>query len=203
MTVANRLNVLMARKNMTHAELAAAIGVSRQAVQKWASGSSEPKGTNLARICEFFGISQEWFENGDSNVESVLGAGSHVEPTIEEQTDSVRVLYRRDFFLKHHVNPSQCKRYKVSGDSMEPTLSNGDTVLVVERQERIVDGAVYVFSVRDEMMIKRLYRRSNGSIVIHSDNTDGRYIDEVLTPEDQEREYFRVYGRAIERSGEL
>ena len=53
------------------------------------------------------------------------------------------------------------------------------------------------------MMIKRLYRRANGTIVIHSDNVDGRYIDEELTPEDQEREYFRMYGHAIERSGPL
>lgn len=52
-------------------------------------------------------------------------------------------------------------------------------------------------------MIKRLYRRANGTVVIHSDNEDGRYIDETMTPEDQERECFRVYGRAIERVGTL
>lgn len=86
---------------------------------------------------------------------------------------------------------------------MHPTLNDGDTVLVVENPERIVDGGIYVFSVRNELMIKRLYRRANGTIVIHSDNEDGRYIDEELTPEDQEREYFRLYGRAIERSGAL
>ena len=86
---------------------------------------------------------------------------------------------------------------------MEPTLNDGDTVLVVNQVERIIDGAIYVFSVRNEMMIKRLYRRANGTIVIHSDNDDGRYVDEVMTPEDQERECFRIYGRAIERSGAL
>ena len=86
---------------------------------------------------------------------------------------------------------------------MEPTLCDGDTVLVVEDYGRIIDGDIYVFSVRDELMIKRLYRRANGTIVIHSDNEDGRYIDEVLTPEDQEREYFRVYGHAVERVGAL
>ena len=86
---------------------------------------------------------------------------------------------------------------------MEPTLCDGDTVLVAGNTDRIIDGDVYVFSVRNEMMIKRLYRRANGTIVIHSDNGDGRYIDEELTPEDQEREYFRMYGHAIERSGPL
>lgn len=62
MTLADRLNWLLAQRHMTHAELAQAIGVSRQAVQKWASGQSEPKGTNLAKICRFLVLQPSgWF----------------------------------------------------------------------------------------------------------------------------------------------
>lgn len=231
MTQADRLNLLLAQKNLTHADLALAIGVSRQAVQKWASGRSAPKGTNLAKICQFFDVTTEWMTRGEDHLQQVLkvesvgsyheddptpdgyvaipeyritfGAGSDEPPTIEEEQNSRKALYRQDFFDAHGVKAENCKRYKVHGDSMQPTLNDGDTVLVVENPERIVDGDVYVFSVRNEMMIKRLYRRANGTIVIHSDNEDGRYIDEEMTPEDQEREYFRVYGHAIERSGAL
>lgn len=231
MTLADRLNWLLAQRHMTHAELAQAIGVSRQAVQKWASGQSEPKGTNLAKICQYFNVTTDWLVHGADDFQQGLnggtvgsyheedpipdgyvaipeyrvtfGAGSHEPPTIEEEKCSRKALYRDDFFESHRVRPEYCKRYKVCGDSMHPTLNDGDTVLVVENPERIVDGGIYVFSVRNELMIKRLYRRANGTIVIHSDNEDGRYIDEELTPEDQEREYFRLYGRAIERSGAL
>lgn len=231
MTLADRLNWLLAQRHMTHAELAQAIGVSRQAVQKWASGQSEPKGTNLAKICRFFGVTTEWMVHGDVDSQQnpkgepvgvyheddpvpegyvsipeyriTFGAGSCEPPTIEEEKNARKALYRQDFFDAHNVKAEDCKRYKVSGDSMEPTLCDGDTVLVAGNTDRIIDGDVYVFSVRNEMMIKRLYRRANGTIVIHSDNEDGRYIDEELTPEDQEREYFRMYGHAIERSGPL
>lgn len=231
MTQSDRLNMLLAQKGMTHADLAAAIDVSRQAVQKWASGFSNPKGINLMKICQYFGVTKEWMVDGHegADIEKIgepvgayvdgdpipegfvsipeyrisFGAGSNEPPTIEEETDLCQAIYRRDFFDKLGVKPEHCKRYRVSGDSMEPTLRNGDKVLVVDQVDRIIDGDVYVFSVRDEMMIKRLYRRANGTIVIHSDNEDGRYVDEELTPADQEREFFRLYGRAVERSGSL
>lgn len=230
MKKADRLNLLLAQKGMTHAALAGKIGVSRQAVQKWASGSSEPKGTNLIRICQFFGVSTNWMNGLEDEDKSPangrvvafdpedqipdgyvaipeyrieFGAGSKEPPTIEIERNSQAALYRLEFFHSHNIKPEHCRRYKVSGNSMEPTLNDGDTVLVVNQVERIIDGAIYVFSVRNEMMIKRLYRRANGTIVIHSDNDDGRYVDEVMTPEDQERECFRIYGRAIERSGAL
>lgn len=51
-------------------------------------------------------------------------------------------------------------------------------------------------------MIRRLYKKADGSIVIHSDN-DERYSDETIAPERQESDCFRICGRAIERSGPL
>lgn len=194
MAMHNKINLLMAKKGMTQADLAQAIGVSRQAVHKWTSGASDPKGPNLAKLCDYFGTTPDALRQAP--------AGAQNPPTREACHSARPALYRLEFFQRHQIKPEQCKRVKVVGDSMEPTLFNGDTVLIVERQERIVDGAIYAFSLRDDLMIKRLYKKADGSIVIHSDN-DERYSDEIIAPERQESDYFRIYGRAIERSGPL
>jgi transcriptional regulator with XRE-family HTH domain len=224
MAMHDKINLFMAKKGMTQADLAQAIGVSRQAVQKWTSGASDPKGTNLAKLCEFFGTSADCLKDPQAAGSSVgvyaagdpipegyvevpefnidFGAGAQNPPTWEVCQNPKQALYRIEFFQRLQIRPDQCRRIKVVGDSMEPTLYNGDTVLIVERNERLVDGAIYAFSLRDDLMIKRLYRRADGSFVIHSDNEE-RYSDEVISPDRQESDYFRIYGRAIERSGPL
>lgn len=223
---------LIRKEGKTQAGLAKACGISTSAVAQWMTGANGINYKHISAIAKYLGVREKWLLTGQGPIEDFsskmepvgayheddpvppgyvaipefricFGAGSHTPPTFEEVTESRKALYRLDFFEELNADPDGCKRVKVSGDSMEPTLCDGDTVLVVEDYGRIIDGDIYVFSVRDELMIKRLYRRANGTIVIHSDNEDGRYIDEVLTPEDQEREYFRVYGHAVERVGAL
>ena len=47
------------RCNMTQAFVAETIGVSRQAVSKWESGTSDPSTSNLMALAKLFGISAE------------------------------------------------------------------------------------------------------------------------------------------------
>ena len=47
------------RCQMTQEFVAEAIGVSRQAVSKWESGTSDPSTSNLIALAKLFGISPE------------------------------------------------------------------------------------------------------------------------------------------------
>lgn len=88
MSFANDLNVLLARKNMTQAELADALGVSRQAVQVWASGRSQPRGYNLVKLREALGLSPdgEGLQEGGNSTEALGPA------VIEEQKDQFQTV---------------------------------------------------------------------------------------------------------------
>ena len=67
-TFAQRLIRLLERKNNNNqSELARFVGVSPQAVQKWAAGKGQPRGDNLTRTAEFFGISKAGLLFGDEN----------------------------------------------------------------------------------------------------------------------------------------
>lgn len=63
---------------------------------------------------------------------------------------------------------------QVKGDSMAPTLADGDDVLVDRKDgvSRLRDG-IYVLRLDDSLMVKRLARQPSGrSISIKSDNPD-------------------------------
>ncbi len=69
------------------------------------------------------------------------------------------------------VNPENIKILKVVGDSMEPTISNGDFVWVdVSCQTPTGDG-IYMFCIGDMLVVKRVQINPfNNSIQILSDN---------------------------------
>ena len=108
------------------------------------------------------------------------------------------------FFQQRHLNPDHCKRAKVTGDSMEPFIYGGDTVLFSEVADprpacvTICDGKIYVLSVDGKLKIKRLASIKDG-ISVRSDNLD--YKPEDYTGDELSR--LRIYGQVLEVSRSL
>lgn len=59
---------------------------------------------------------------------------------------------------------------RVQGASMEPTLQDGDDILVDRDAGAIRPGAIYVLRLDDMLVVKRLVRAGAGPLVIRSDN---------------------------------
>lgn len=81
----------------------------------------------------------------------------------------------------------------VTGDAMEPTLINGDPIMVDMQVNRVDVSGIYVIEMGGDLFVKRIQRKMDGSLVVKCDNT--KYEDEVI-----EREYagtFRVKGRMV------
>lgn len=58
----------------------------------------------------------------------------------------------------------------VKGDSMEPTLSNGDIVMVDTTDRQFEANAIYVMQNWGSLLVKRIQRKMDGTVVIKSDN---------------------------------
>lgn len=82
---------------------------------------------------------------------------------------------------------------EVYGDSMSPTLSNGDLVLIDTRVERVVGSSVYVLQHDGHLLVKRIQQMMDGSLVIKSDNP--AYSPETV-PAEQAGDV-RVVGRVV------
>jgi len=61
------------------------------------------------------------------------------------------------------------KVISVSGDSMEPTLSHGDQVLVDTSCDRFVENAIYTIQQDGFLRFKRIQLKLDGSITVKSD----------------------------------
>lgn len=81
----------------------------------------------------------------------------------------------------------------VKGDSMEPTLSNEDLILVDMRSQSIGDNSIYVLRNDGQLLVKRVQRKLDGTLVIKSDNA--AYDPEVVDSKHAAK--LRVLGRVV------
>lgn len=60
--------------------------------------------------------------------------------------------------------------FAVRGDSMEPTITDGDFVLIDRSQKQVVVGNIYALRMDNAVMVKRLQPMGAGCIKVMSDN---------------------------------
>lgn len=91
----------------------------------------------------------------------------------------------------------------VQGHSMEPTVCDGDVVLLDESQTQARDRRIYALRKPDgELIIKRLIQSLTGGWIIRSDNEDKRaYPDQPVS--DADLEQLCIVGRVVWHGGAL
>jgi len=76
-------------------------------------------------------------------------------------------------WITRRGDPKQMSMIKVRGDSMAPTLLDGDMVLVNHAEKDILDGSIYAIVIDDEILIKRIHKDYKASLLkIKSDNPE-------------------------------
>lgn len=219
------LKDLMHQRNLTQVQLAKELEVSRQSVARWLAGNPiEDK--NVKKLSAYFSVPESLIRYGtgsdlpavsvydDEDVppddvvvikefKLTFGAspgGIEAAPQWVVDENGEDYWYKRSFFQRRHLNPDRCKRASVHGDSMEPTICEGDKILFYEEIDPhpgcvlIADGGIYAISIDGLLKVKRLSKTKEG-IVVRSDNS-ALYQPEIYSGEDVNR--ILIYGRVIE-----
>lgn len=123
----------------------------------------------------------------------VRGSAGHGSVIHSEQIVDY-LAFRKDWVKKTlGVTERDLLLISVKGDSMEPTLSNDDLILVNIRKGRIEDNAVYVLQHDGDLLVKRIQRKIDGAVIVKSDNP--LYEQEVL--DSSKAESLHVLGRVV------
>lgn len=93
------------------------------------------------------------------------------------------------------LSPTNVAVISVVGDSMEPYLYDGDLILIDTNVTRIENDAVYVLQTGDSLLVKRIQKKLDGTVIVKSDNE--RYEPDVFRGEAVAQ--LRVVGRLVKR----
>lgn len=221
--LSDRINYGLKKTGKSQTKLAEECGVKSPSVNNWVTGKTKELMASVAiKASKSLNVDLNWLITGKGEPEGDpvvaldddetpsddyvqikeygvrCAAGNGCEPTYEEQTECVPATYRRSWFQRICVNPEHCKRFIVSGDSMEPILFPDDRILVnMADTSPIHNNHVYAIVYGDEVRVKRLIQLMNGDLIIHSENP--QYPDETIHKGDEIN--FRIIGRVIDKSG--
>ncbi|TVP12669.1 transcriptional regulator [Shewanella sp. MSW] len=110
-----------------------------------------------------------------------------------DQREPVRHLaFRRKWLKFRGFNEKDLAIVWAKGDSMEPTISNNDTLVVHLGRNKPADGHIYIFRNGDELFVKR-YQSMLGTWRLISDNALYSPLD--ITKQDQHQ--FEVVGQVV------
>ncbi|MEA3353079.1 MAG: S24 family peptidase [Campylobacterota bacterium] len=80
-----------------------------------------------------------------------------------------------DFFVDMvggNNNIKNIEAINVTGDSMEPTLNNGNIIFIDKTKSDVLKDGIYAFVNENGLFVKRIQRRVDGSLDIISDNKE-------------------------------
>lgn len=106
---------------------------------------------------------------GVSKLTVEVGAGPGRLVEIVEEAGTLQ--FRRDFLRSAGVSQSNAAIVTVKGASMEPTIKDGAVLLINKADREPRAGNIYAFCWDGEMLVKRLFKTSEGWIA-RSDNPD-------------------------------
>lgn len=95
MNMPQKIRTLRKKKGMTQLELAEAVGVSRQAITGWETGTSKPSIENLQNLSRLYNISLEMLLD-DEVVEPELGGTSENSRLDEESSEPEQDKVKRE-----------------------------------------------------------------------------------------------------------
>lgn len=223
----NRIQSAMDYAKINGKELSVITGLTTAAISQYKTGKILTLNAMAAqKIADALGVNVEWLVTGEGNMikpniisldnadsdklpagfvqipeyKICFGAGEAEEPTYEEIQDCVPAYFRSSFFSDRGINPKNCRRFKVIGDSMIPLINSGDYITVdCTPQDYIENNQIYALVFDHSLRVKRLIK-SFKTLTIRSDNQI--YPDEVLTLEEA-AQMIHIIGKVIERSGSV
>jgi len=85
-----------------------------------------------------------------------------------------------DFANMTTASADTVKAIRVSGDSMAPTLKDGDYILADISESRFTTDGLYLISLSDTLVIKRLQQINDTEFLVLSDNTNYKSVTAEL-----------------------
>ena len=160
---------LLDQKNRTQQELAEYVGVSQAAVSSWCSGSKTPRMNKIDKICEFL----------DVNRAAILGTGTIKPPASTTvripvfsrvaagiPIDAIEEVVDWEEIPEDMSKTGEYFGLKIKGDSMQPRIVEGDTVIVRQQPDAESGDIVIVRINGDHATCKRLSKYAGGISLI-------------------------------------
>lgn len=197
-TFVKRLAYYMKLNNKNQTDLMNDLGLGSSTVSSWCTGAKMPRMGKIQMLADYFNIEKSDLLEETSfrtktnkgvqiNVLGKVAAGipiEAIENIVDTEEISEKLARTGEFF-----------GLKIKGDSMQPTICNGDTV-IVKRQDDANHGDIVIALVNgDNATCKRLVKYTDGISLI---SLNPSYEPMVFSKKEIQEKPVRIIGRVVE-----
>ena len=192
--ISDNIKYFRKRKGYSQEQLARKLNIKQASISNWESGKTTPETKNIVELANVLGVTTEalFSEEPRRELDSIrinrasvpimgnIVCGQRITPdtTPEGYTDTPEGI-RADFALR-------CK-----GDSMEPTLKDGDLVLI-RQQPEVENGQIAAVNIGGETTLKHVYRQDGGLLLV----ADNPAYTPIFAPVSADEEII-IHGLAV------
>ena len=125
-------------------------------------------GAGRARAEKHRGTDADDFILLPKRVEAAAAGAGTPQPALPE---TEYIAFRRDWVRTAlGIDPADMILETAVGESMRPTIGDGDLLLVDTKDRTVASFGVYVLEIGGERLVKRVQRKLDGTLVLISDN---------------------------------
>lgn len=192
-----RLKYFRSLRDLSQVELAKRVGISSKQVSDYEVGSSKPRQSTYMKILNALDVSDQVFSNSDLCSLELDDLDRDKNQVITfSNTSGDQILLSTSYCVKNNLLPAaDLSVFPVKGNSMYPTLSDGDLVLIDNTDKDFLSGLIYLVFFYGEKTIVRLHRSQLGLVDLCKDNPS--FPDRTGIGDSE----FIVLGKVVYRQG--
>lgn len=195
-TFKKNLNKYMEMRGMDQSSIVSALKITASTVSDWVNGKKYPRVDAMQRLADLLGVSMSELTASEDDIKlpaNIIPVKKVKIPLLGSIAAGVPIYANEDFSSYIEADSDICCDFAliVEGDSMEPTIKNGDIVFVL-KQDDVDDGQIAAVIIDDSATLKRVYHIPGGVQLI-SENP--KYPPQIYTIENSD--YLAVLGRAV------
>lgn len=194
-SIRDRIIQRMTDLKLRQVDLMDATGATKGAVSKWVSGTNVPSTEFMPALAAILKTSENWLLTGNQTPDFVPVEPWDSETPIDD--DEIEIPFFKDFSFacgggsigeaianetrKLRMSKATLRNLSITkenavaataiGDSMSPTIKDGDTIHVDLGRKNIKDGKIFAICLGGLFYCKRLYNLPLGGVRIVSDNS--------------------------------
>ncbi len=219
MQVADRINQKMTEHSLSQADLIRGTGAGRATVSGWVNGTNNPSAKHLNNLAKTLKTTTSWLLTGIADIGQNLQSVEVWDDNTPLDDDEVEIPFFKDFSFacgsgsiseaianetrKLRMSKATLRNLTIakdnavaataSGDSMSPTIKDGDTIHIDLGRKNIKDGKIFAVCIGGLFYCKRLYNLPFGGVRIVSDNSD-EFPEIQLTADQIKEQDFQITG---------
>lgn len=204
---AHRLSTALSNASMIPQELANASGVSKASISQYLNGSHSPSNISSGKMAKILNVNPVWLMGFDV---PMLVSDKDISNKSTQKGLTVNVLGRvaagipieaiTDIVDQEEISEDLAKTgeffgLRIQGNSMEPDIHNGDTVIVKKQDDAETNEIVIALINGNDGVCKRLKKYAE-SIALVSINPD--YEPMYFNQEEIDNTPVRIIGKVVE-----